>query len=213
MAFGFPPRFTESRTFYLPQDELITAVKSTFEKLGWGYTVPSANEFYTHISMSGWSWGEDLTAKLLLNGTVQVESKCHGYRPQIIDFGKNRANVERFFAQLQHTVTQGPISATAHEPISTGNPPLAKGSPAASVFIGCIITSFLLTLLAFFLSAVVGLLTGHLYLPTRGSGGGTIHGVWARVVSAIVLIFLAWIFLQVFRGRRRSRHSDPFTGA
>jgi hypothetical protein len=60
MAFGFPPRFTQSRTFHLSQDELLAAVKSTFENLGWGYTVPSGNEFQTHISMSGWSWGEEL---------------------------------------------------------------------------------------------------------------------------------------------------------
>jgi hypothetical protein len=216
MAFGFPPRFTESRTFHLSQDELPAAVKSTFENLGWGYTVPSGNEFQTHISMSGWSWGEELTAKVLRDGVIQVESKCHGYRPQIVDFGKNRANVETFFAQLQHRIAQGPdwtsISASAHQPIAQGNQPVPKNSRAAAVFIGCIVAFFLFAIFLFFISAVIGLLTGHLYLPDRGGGSGTLHGPWARITSGIILMFFAWILVRVLRRRRQSRRSNPFSG-
>ena len=43
------------------------------------------------------------------------------------------------------------------------------------------------------LSAVVGVLTGHLFLLGRGSV--TLEGIWARVVSAMILLvgaFLAW---------------------
>jgi hypothetical protein len=217
MAFGFPPRFTESRTFHLPPDELLAAVKSTFENLRWGYTVPSGNEFHIHISMSGWSWGEDLSVRLLPGGIIQVESKCHGYRPQIVDFGKNRANIETFFAQLQRTIAQGlyftSVSASAHEPIAQGNQPLRKDSRAVAVFVGCLAAFFLVAVFLFFISAVIGLLSGHLYLPDRGGGSGTLHGPWARITSGIILMFFAWILVLILRKRRRSRRSDWFSSA
>ena len=215
MPFGFPPRFTESRTFHLSEDELLVAVKSTFESLGWGYTVPSGNEFHTHISMSGWSWGEALTAKLLPDGVIQVESKCHGPRPQIVDFGKNKQNVERFFAQLKHRIAQGPdspfISASAHEPTAQAAQPLPKSSRVATIFIGCTLAIVLFATFLFLISAVIGLLTGHLYLLDRGGrGNGTLHGPWARIASGIILTFFAWIFVNVLRKRRRSRRSNRY---
>jgi len=204
MAFGFPPRFSESRTFWIPPDELRTVVKSVLENAGWSYQMPSDDEFVARIPMTGWSWGEEFRARIFPDGKIQVESKCHGYRPQIIDFGKNRTNVESFFAQVQHTIAQGPISGSATEPEPTTQ---AKSSPANKVgamFIGCTLTLFLLGLLMYLLFAVIGLLTGTLFIPGRGHEV-TLHGIWARIISGLILLGFGWLLMLVFRKSRRKR--------
>lgn len=73
---------------------------------------------------------------------------------------------------------------------------LAESKPAACIFNGClvfIVVTFALYFLVTFISAVVGLLTGNLFLVGRGSL--TIHGIWARILSGLILVFgafLAW---------------------
>jgi len=206
MAFGFSPRFSESRTFWISPDELRTVVKSVLEKAGWSYQMPSDDEFVARIPMSGWSWGEELRARISPEGMIQVVSKCHGYRPQIIDFGKNRTNVELFFALVQHAIAQGPVSgsATEPEPITQAKRLLPNKSPVGAIFIGCTLTVFLLGLLMYLLFAVIGLLTGTLYIPGRGPDV-TFHGIWARIVSGLILLGFAWLLVLVFRNSRRKR--------
>jgi hypothetical protein len=101
MAFGFPARFTERRTFPDHQDALLAAVKSAMENLGWRYTVLWGEEFQASVPISGWSWGEKLSVKVLPGGVIQAESKCAGYRPQLFDFGKNKKNVKAFFDRIE----------------------------------------------------------------------------------------------------------------
>jgi hypothetical protein len=206
MAFGFPPRFSESRTFWIPPDELRTVVKSVLQNADWSYQMPSDDEFVARTPMTGWSWGEEVRARIFPNGMIQVVSKCHGSRPQIIDFGKNRTNVELFFAQVQHTIGQGPVSgsAAAPGPITPANQPLPNKSRVGAIFIGCALTLFLFGLLLYLLFAVIGLVTGTLYMPGRG-GDLTLHGAWARIVSALILLGFAWILVLVLRKSRRKR--------
>lgn len=206
MAFGFPPRFSQSRTFWIAQDELRAVVKSVFEKAGWSYQILPDDEFVAQTPNSGWSWGEEFRAKIFPNGRIQVVSKCHGSRPQLIDFGKNRTNVESFFAQIQHTIAAGPMSDSTIQPgpIAQAKQPLPKQSRFGSLFIGCILTVFLLALLMYLLFAVIGLVTGTLVMPGRGSGI-TLHGTWARIVSGLILLGFAWLAVLLFRMRRRKR--------
>jgi hypothetical protein len=120
MAFGFPARFTESRTYQLQQDELAAVVKSALENLGWSYKVPAGGGFLASVPFSGWTWGEDFKVRILPGGVVEAESKCVTVRlPQVFDFGKNRQNVQRFFARVERAVRQGvherPVSANNQE--------------------------------------------------------------------------------------------------
>jgi hypothetical protein len=206
MAFGFPPRFSESRTFWIPPNELRTVVKSVLGSAGWSYQMPSDDEFVAQTPMTGWSWGEEFRAKLFPDGKIQVVSKCHGSRPQIIDFGKNKTNVEFFFAQVQHTIAQGAISGSATEPgpMTQATQPLAKKSRVGSILIGCTLTVFLLGLLMYLLFAVIGLLTGTLFMPGRGQGI-TLHGIWARIVSGLILGGFVLLMVLVLRKRKKSR--------
>lgn len=46
-----------------------------------------------------WSWTEKVTIKIDPNGKLHIESKC-SLPTQIVDWGKNRRNVENLFAQI-----------------------------------------------------------------------------------------------------------------
>jgi hypothetical protein len=126
----------------------------------------------------------------------------------VFDFGKNRKNIETFFTLVEHVIRQGvdqrPVSATKQESAEQGKQAAPKNKRAAALFGGCLIATFLLGTLTYFISAVIGLLTGHLYLPGRGHGG-TIHGAWARIISVIILAVFAWIVVWVLRNRRKRR--------
>ena len=84
---------------------------------------------------------------------------------------------------------------------STNPLALAANKPAAYVFNGCLVfigVMFALYFLVTFIEAVVGLLTGNLYLWGRG-GSLAIHGIWARILSAMILMFGALLGLRVKR--------------
>src|ERR1044072_2606893 len=209
MAFGFPARSSASRTFYLPEDELVAVVKSALEHLGWSYKILSDNEFLASTPFSGWTWGEDFKVRILPGGVVEAESKCKTVRlPQVFDFGKNRQNIETFFALVEHGVRQGvdqrPISPTDQASVEQVKLAAPQNRWAGALFGGCLIGTFILATLIYFISAVIGLLTGYLYLPGRGHSE-IIHGAWARIISVIILAFFAWLVICVSRNRSKRR--------
>ena len=85
------------------------------------------------------------------------------------------------------------------------HPPLQpQNKTAARAFHGCLIfiaVTFGLYFLITFICAVIGLATGNLYLMGRG-GTLAVHGPVARIVSALILIFGAWIVWRIMRPRR-----------
>ena len=105
MAFGFPARFTATRTFHLPQEELFAVVKSALESLGWSYKVLWGREFSAAVHNSPYTFREEFKVKILPDGAIQAESKCVSgglyHMPQIFDFGANKKNVAAFFAQVE----------------------------------------------------------------------------------------------------------------
>ncbi|MFL6210615.1 MAG: hypothetical protein ACJ74W_17310 [Pyrinomonadaceae bacterium] len=184
-------------------------MKSALADLGWSYNVLADGEFLASLLFSGWTWGEDFKVKILPGGVIEAESKCLTVRlPQVFDFGKNRKNIETFFALVEHGIRQGvhqrPISATQQEAVAQGKQSAPKNAWPADLFGGCLIVTFLLGTLTYFISAVIGLLTGHLYLPGRGHSG-IIHGAWARIISVIILAVFVWILLWVLRDRKMRR--------
>lgn len=81
---------------------------------------------------------------------------------------------------------------------------LAEKKPAAYIFNGCllfIVVMFALYFVVTFISAVVGLLTGNLLLIGRGSL--TVHGIWARMLSALVLMFGAFLAWRIVSPRNK----------
>ena len=86
---------------------------------------------------------------------------------------------------------------TGSQDESTNPLVLAANKPAAYIFNGCLVfvcVIFALYFLVTFIGAVVGLLTGNLFL-LGGKDTLMIHGTWARILSSLILmfgVFLAW---------------------
>jgi hypothetical protein len=74
---------------------------------------------------------------------------------------------------------------------------------------GCFISVWILVILLFGVSALLGLITGEIFLPDKKGGGGTLHGVTARIVSLIILVICTFILSTLWRGRRRGRVVHP----
>ena len=78
---------------------------------------------------------------------------------------------------------------------------LADNKATARIFNGClmfIVVTFGLYVVVTFGSALVGLLTGHLFL-LGGGGSPVIHGPWARILSALILMFGAFLVWRIKR--------------
>jgi hypothetical protein len=113
MAFGFPyPRFRESRTFHLGEHELRVAVGCALESLGWPYTVPLGKDFEARVPTTNWSWHHDVKVRILPGGVVEAESKS-AYQEMFLDLGRNKRNVEKFFARVEQMAGQSKGSVTA----------------------------------------------------------------------------------------------------
>ncbi|HZT61432.1 MAG TPA: hypothetical protein VFA21_22690 [Pyrinomonadaceae bacterium] len=74
---------------------------------------------------------------------------------------------------------------------------------------GCFISGWILVILLFGLSALVGLITGELYLPDKKGGGGTLHDATAKIVSLIILVICTYILSTLWKARRRGRVVHP----
>ena len=74
---------------------------------------------------------------------------------------------------------------------------------------GCFISVWILVILLFGVSALLGLFTGEIFLPDKKGGGGTLHGATARIVSLIILVICTFILSTLWKARRRSRVVHP----
>ena len=72
------------------------------------------------------------------------------------------------------------------------------------LFIGCCLGVFLLGLLGFVICAIIGLTTGYLFIPGRGKPM-ELYGTAARIVSAVILLFIAVVIYLMARGRKKNR--------
>lgn len=114
---------------------------------------------------------------------------------------------------IQRHLQQRLAPATQHESVGRGEQAIPKATPSRSLLIGCIVALFLLPISLFCISAVIGLLTGNLYLGGRGSGS-TIHGLWARIISGVVLTIIALVAVRMLKMRNpgRERGHDVLPG-
>jgi hypothetical protein len=107
MAFGFiHPRYAETRALMIAPDELLSALKSAVESLGWTDQGTSENEIKARVPWSAFVWDHDVTISILSNSTVRAESRST-YKENFYDFGRNKKYVEQLFARVeQMTGTQ-----------------------------------------------------------------------------------------------------------
>ncbi len=196
--------FHQERVFPAARD-LVTEAARTFmaESLGWQVT-----ETPEGFTAQGYSFSHRAIANLHIQSAAGGASSESGTRVAVellveragwrgfmlFDVGGYyNIQVRKWLDGIQWSLHQK-LTGTRDESM---NPlVLAENKPAACIFNGClvfIVVTFALYLVVTFISAVVGLLTGNLFLVGRGSL--TIHGIWARILSALILMlgaFLAW---------------------
>jgi hypothetical protein len=194
--------FHQERVFPAPRDLVFEAARTFMaESLGWQITdTPDG------FTAQGYRFSHRASANLRIQsaagGTkVAVEllvERAGGRGFMLFDVGG--------YYNIQIRKWLDGIQWSAHQKLTgshdeSANPlMLADNKATACIFNGClvfIIATFALYVLVTFISAVVGLLTGHLFLVGRGSL--IIHGIWARVLSALILMFGAFLAWRIKR--------------
>ena len=95
VSFGFSPKKIDNLGVSdLTKKQSFVLAFEAAKKLNWniGYLSESGFIAYTRFSMS--SWSEEVQVKIEV-GNINVKSECTG--SQIIDWGKNRKNIDSFF--------------------------------------------------------------------------------------------------------------------
>jgi len=99
MAFGFSPKYIQTVPIdpLTPQQFLVLAIEAA-KKLDWNIAFETETGFiaYTKFSMS--SWSEEV--KVTIEGDqAALKSECTGN--QLVDWGKNKGNIESLVAELE----------------------------------------------------------------------------------------------------------------
>ena len=99
MAIGFPASYSERVDLNISRGSARNVVAHAFDRLGWHFEMLDADTFKAFVSVSGLSWGEFVTVSLSEASILQIRSACRNW--QIIDWGKNKKNVEQFLSLFE----------------------------------------------------------------------------------------------------------------
>ena len=206
VSFGFSPKMSDNLPISdLSKKQIFVLAFETAKKLNWniGYLNESGFIAYTKFSMS--SWSEEVQVKIEV-GNINIKSECSG--SQIIDWGKNRKNIDSFFATFKKTREEIDIlsieerySELSKDFISDENvninSPLNKKEKVSGLFSlitpteGFFITPIIviLNILFFAVMAIAGV---HLLMPSNESlllwganfRPATIDGEWWRLFTS-----------------------------
>jgi|GEM_PF-701714 len=201
--------FYQERIFPASRD-VVTAAARTFmaESLGWKIS-DTANGF----TAQGYSFSHRAIATLQFQSvaegtkaTVELRVERAGWRGYMLFDVGGYYNIQtrKWLDGIQWSLHQK-LSGTSDE--ATNPLVLAENKPLALIFHGCllfIVVMFGLYSLVTFVSAVVGVITGNLHLWGRG-GSLVVHGILARIVSALILLFAVFIAWRI-------KYSNPRRG-
>ena len=195
--------FHQERVFPAPRDLVVESARAFMgESLGWQITnTPDG------FTAQGYSFSHQAIANLHIqsaadgtNVAVELLVERVGWRGfMLFDVGGYyNIQIRKWLDGVQWSLHQ---KLTGSDDQSTNPLVLAANKPAAYIFNGCLVficVMFALYFLVTFICAVVGLITGNLYLVGRG-GTLAIHGIWARILSASILMFGAFLGWRVKR--------------
>ena len=193
--------FYQERAFPSTRDLAIEAARAFMaESLGWKITDTTDG-----FSAEGYSFSHRAIATLhfqsVADGTnvaVELLVERAGWRGYMLfDVGGYYSiQVRKWLDGIQWSLHQKLTGA--HD--ESANPlVLAENKTAAYIFHLClmfIVVMFTLYFLVTFVSALVGVITGNLYLWGRG-GTLVVHGILARIVSALIVLFGVFIVWRI----------------
>jgi hypothetical protein len=206
--------FSEEATFQAKPEIVLRALRAFAAEWLDDWKVSESPAGFEVVGLSA---GHDAVAKFHLepvgDGTkvtveMQVES-ASSFGFLLLDKGSYGGMIRKWLQALPWWIDQrqptgilpGGLSGKAR-PVK---PPPMKPMPGAALFSGCSTITILLAILIYGVTSLVGLLTGNLLIIGNG-GTSTIHGVWARILSAIVLAIFGWV---VWYWRYKSLNGGP----
>lgn len=127
----------------------------------------------------------------------------------VFDFGHYFDSLTRKWLKGLSWWIQQEQSAADHTEGPSGKakpdvPPIPKPDPPSDRLMGWVTLLVVLVTSAYAIIALVGLVTGNLYVP-GSEGGATIHQLWARILGAIYLVFFVWMIQRLWKVKKRSR--------
>ncbi len=96
-----PVSHQDSMTFPAGRDEVFQACMKAVSQCGFriAESKPGAGQIEARTRMGLRSWGENITITVSTEGTADIKSSCRGI--QVVDYGKNKANVNELFSALR----------------------------------------------------------------------------------------------------------------
>ena len=210
--------FNSETTFSASPSEVSDAARLFFSKsLGW-----QVEETMDGLQARGFSFAHAATAMFRIQPsthgtkvTVELLVERAGYMGfMLFDVGGyyNR-QIRKWFEGVQWQLHQRLVSPSEQESLTPVAPKQQRPGWASrlfGIFLYLVAIEWIIILLLFFLILpVVGLISGYLYIPGRGSGGVTLHGAWARIVSTIILMVSAYVLWKAKKKHRVSIKQQP----
>jgi hypothetical protein len=95
-----PASHQSSMTFPAGRDEVFQACMRAVSQCGFSVagSNPETGQIDAKTRMGLRSWGEIITINISAEGRADIKSSCRGI--QLIDYGKNKANVNALFSAL-----------------------------------------------------------------------------------------------------------------
>lgn len=103
MAFGFPAYHTERYSAGATTPDLRKAARETLAALSWSLREETHDEIIGSTGINIRSWGEKVLIHISPDNSITVTSKC-ALVTQCLDWGKNKANVDKFMAEFRKHV-------------------------------------------------------------------------------------------------------------
>jgi hypothetical protein len=205
-------RFYQERLFPAPADETVEAARRYFsESLGW-----RIDESVSAVTARGASFSHSCIAHLSVEPTAggtraRIELLVERASPlgfMLVDVGGYYSiQIGHWFEGVQWYLGQQRLANHEKSSVPHSPPVIQTNKPAACIFNGCLVlVAFTFGLYAIFLvvTAFIGLLTGNLLLIGR-SESTNIHGIWARIVSVIILTVIGSITWRITKTFKRSK--------
>ncbi len=94
-------KFKHTETYPLAKAELLEQVKRALAHCKFKITEIGEDEGVIHAksAVNFWSWREKIEVNIDADGSVSMKSECV-LPTQVVDWGKNKKNVQQFFAYL-----------------------------------------------------------------------------------------------------------------